>query len=40
VLSHVETRLRTWVVYGKDVRPYEEAHLVSLPIPEGFYPDE
>jgi len=40
VLSHIETRLRTWVVYGKIPRPYDEAHLASLPIPEGFYPDD
>lgn len=38
VLSHQETRLRTWRVYGQEKRPYEGAHLVNLPIPEGFYP--
>src|SRR3989338_602637 len=37
-LTHEETRLRTWLVYGKAMRPYENAHLVSLPMPEGFYP--
>jgi hypothetical protein len=40
VLGHQETRLRTWLVYNRDKRPYEEAHRVSLPIPPGFYPPE
>lgn len=40
VLSHEETRLRTWVVYNQEKRPYKEAHLVRMPIPEGFYPKE
>lgn len=39
VVPHEETRLRTWRVYNKERRPYEEAHLVSMPIPEGFYPN-
>ncbi len=42
VLSIEETRLRSWFVYnvkGQE-RPYEEAHLVSLPLPSGFYPDK
>ena len=39
LLSHEETRLRTWYIYGLKQRPYEEAHLVSLPLPEGFYPE-
>ena len=38
VVPHEETRLRTWRIYNKDRRPYEEAHLVSMPVPEGFYP--
>lgn len=38
VISREETRLRTWKVYNKVRRPYEEAHLVSMPVPEGFYP--
>lgn len=38
VLSISETRLRTWRVYNREKRPYEEAHLVSMPIPQGFYP--
>lgn len=39
VIPHKETRLRTWVVYNRDKRPYEQAHLVEMPIPEGFYPE-
>lgn len=38
VVPHEETRLRTWKIYNKERRPYEEAHLVSMPVPEGFYP--
>lgn len=40
VVGHQETRLRTWFVYGRERRPYEIAHEVSMPIPEGFYPPE
>jgi hypothetical protein len=40
VLQHHETRLRTWITYNKEKRPYEEAHLVKMPIPPGFYPEE
>lgn len=40
VLSHQETRLRTFYVYRGEQRPYAEAHLVSMPIPKGFYPEE
>lgn len=40
VVPHEETRLRTWKVYNRVKRPYEEAHLVTLPLPEGFYPKE
>lgn len=40
VLSHQETRLRGFYVYGKEIRPYAEAHLVSMPVPEGFYSDD
>lgn len=40
VLSIVETRLRTWTVYYREKRTYESAHLVSLPIPPGFYPEK
>ncbi|MDO8676771.1 MAG: hypothetical protein Q7K16_03970 [Candidatus Azambacteria bacterium] len=38
VVPHEETRLRTWKVYNRVMRPYEEAHLATLPLPEGFYP--
>lgn len=38
VVPHEETRLRTWKVYNRVRRPYEEAHLVRLPVPEDFYP--
>lgn len=40
VISHQETRLRTWIVYGQEKRPFEEAHLIKMPIPKGFYPDK
>lgn len=42
ILPHLETRLRTWLIYnvkGQE-RSYEEAHLVSMPLPPGFYPDK
>lgn len=43
VIQHQETRLRTWIVYNKVSRPYEEAHLVKMSpdgkMPEGFYPE-
>lgn len=43
VVQHQETRLRTWKVYNRVKRPYEEAHLVSMSpdgkMPEGFYPE-
>ncbi len=38
VVSHEETRLRTWKVYNQIRRPYEEAHLVTMPVPVDFYP--
>jgi hypothetical protein len=38
VLSHQETRLRTWQVYNEVRRPYETAHEVSMSVPEDFYP--
>lgn len=40
LVPHEETRLRSWFVYGQKERPYEAAHLVSPPIPEGFYPEK
>lgn len=40
VVPHEETRLRTWKIYNQIMRPYEEAHLVKMPVPEGFYPDK
>ena len=40
VVPHEETRLRTWKVYGREYRPYEQAHLVTMPIPDGFYPEK
>jgi hypothetical protein len=40
VVGHEETRLRTWLVYSREKRPYEVAHLVTMPIPDGFYPDQ
>ena len=39
VIPHEETRLRSWKVYNRVVRPYEEAHMVKMPIPDGFYPE-
>lgn len=38
VLSHQETRLRTWIAYNKISRSYESAHEVSMSVPPGFYP--
>lgn len=40
VVPHEETRLRTFVVYNKERRPYAESHTVRMPVPEGFYPDK
>lgn len=40
VVPHIETRLRTWIVYNKTMRPYAEAHLARMPLPDGFYPAE
>jgi hypothetical protein len=39
VVPHKETRLRSWEVYNRIRRPFEESHLVQMPIPEGFYPE-
>jgi hypothetical protein len=36
-VPHQETRLRTFFVYNSFKRPYIEAHLVQMPIPDGFY---
>ena len=38
-ISHQETRLRTFFIYNGSKRPYAEAHLVKMPIPDGFYPN-
>lgn len=40
VVTHEETRLRVFKTYGGEKRPFEESHLVSLPVPDGFYPDK
>jgi hypothetical protein len=40
VVGHQETRLRTWLVYNVTQRPYETAHLATMPIPPGFYPEK
>jgi len=40
VIPHLETRLRTWFMYGKEQRPYKEAHLAKMPLPDDFYPDQ
>ncbi|MDP3645619.1 MAG: hypothetical protein Q8R25_00840 [bacterium] len=41
VVSQEETRLRTWIRYQvKPMRPYEEAHLVKMPLPADFYPEK
>lgn len=40
VVPHIETRLRTWLIYNKTMRPYAEAHLARLPLPPDFYPAE
>lgn len=39
VVQHQETRLRTFYIYNQDRRPYAESHLVTMPIPSGFYPE-
>lgn len=39
-ISREETRLRTWVTYNRVIRPYEGAHLVSMPLPDDFYPQD
>lgn len=38
VMPRLETRLRTWVTYNRVMRDYESAHLVSMPLPDDFYP--
>jgi hypothetical protein len=38
VLGHQETRLRTWLVYNKERRPYATAHEAQMSVPAGFYP--
>ena len=38
-VPHQETRLRTFFVYNGPKRPYAEAHLARMPIPDGFYPN-
>jgi hypothetical protein len=40
VVPHQETRLRTWVVYNEIGRPFESAHLISMSVPPGFYPEK
>lgn len=44
VVQHLETRLRTWVIYNEAIRPYETSHCVAMPpdgkMPEGFYPQD
>jgi len=37
VVGHEETRLRTFIQYNGQIRPYVEAHKVKLPVPEDFY---
>ena len=40
VVPHIETRLRTFFVYGKNPkRPYLEAHLAPVTPPPDFYPN-
>ena len=38
-VPHLETRLRTFLIYNGPKRSYAEAHLVQMPIPDGFYPN-
>ncbi|MDP2593915.1 MAG: hypothetical protein Q8P36_01065 [bacterium] len=40
VVPHIETRLRTWLIYNKTMRPYATAHLARMPLPDNFYPAE
>lgn len=37
VVGHEETRLRTFLQYGGQMRPYAEAHNVKMPPPPDFY---
>jgi len=37
VVGHEETRLRTYIQYRGQMRPYAEAHNVQLPVPDNFY---
>lgn len=37
VVSHEETRLRTYLQYDGAMRPYAEAHKAKLPVPDDFY---
>lgn len=39
-VSHQETRLRTFFIYNGLMRPYAQSHLVQMPIPDGFYPND
>ncbi len=40
VVPQEETRLRTWLTYQKKIRPFDESHLVKMPLPVDFYPDK
>lgn len=40
VVPHMETRLRTWLVYNKVKRPLVTAHFAPKEPYPGFYPDE
>lgn len=40
LLTHEETRLRTWQVYGEEKVDYTVAHLRPTSVYEGFYPDK
>lgn len=37
VVSHIETRVRTWKIYNLIYLPYEEAHLATMPPSDYFY---
>lgn len=40
VVPHEGTRLRTWLVYNREKRPFESAHLAPTEVYPGFYPEE
>ncbi|MBI1974640.1 MAG: hypothetical protein HYS51_02220 [Candidatus Zambryskibacteria bacterium] len=40
VVQHIETRLRTWKIYNREKRPFQEAHLAPTEVYPGFYTED